>query len=160
MGNVKVESDVEIGANTTIDRGTYDATVIGRGSKLDDQVMIGHNCRIGKHNLLCSQVGIAGSCRTGDYVVMGGQVGLADHIDIGDNVAIGAKSGLMQDVESDQNLLGSPARPARVEMQLLASRAKLPEMRSAIRQLERQIEQISQQVQKQQPTPIAKRDVA
>jgi UDP-3-O-[3-hydroxymyristoyl] glucosamine N-acyltransferase len=160
LGNVKIECDVEIGANSTIDRGTYDATVVGTGTKIDDLVMIGHNCRIGKHNLLCSQVGIAGSCRTGDYVVMGGQVGMADHLDIGDNVAIGAQSGLMHDVEEGQRLFGSPARPAREEMQLLASRAKLPEMRKTIRQLEKQINRLSEQVGTQQEIRLADRGVA
>src|SRR5690606_14999477 len=83
LGHVELEDDVEIGAGTTIDRGTYDPTVIGEGTKIDDQVMVAHNCRIGKHNLLCSQVGIAGSCTTGDYVVMAGQVGIRDHVHIG-----------------------------------------------------------------------------
>jgi UDP-3-O-[3-hydroxymyristoyl] glucosamine N-acyltransferase len=145
LGNVVIESDVEIGANCTIDRGTYDSTVIGEGSKLDDAVMIGHNCRIGKHNLLCSQVGIAGSCQTGDFVVMGGQVGLADHLNIGNGAQIAAKSGLMHDVEPGQRMFGTPARPAREEMQLLASRAKLPEMRKTIRKMEKQIEQLTAQ---------------
>lgn len=160
LGNVRIESDVEIGANSTIDRGTYDATVVGTGSKIDDQVMIGHNCRIGKHNLLCSQVGIAGSCRTGDYVVMGGQVGMADHLDIGDNVSIGAKSGLMHDVEANQRIFGSPARPAREEMQLLASRSKLPEMRKTIRALEKQIARLNEQAGTHQEIRLADRGVA
>jgi UDP-3-O-[3-hydroxymyristoyl] glucosamine N-acyltransferase len=83
LGYVELQDDVEIGACTTIDRGTYDATVIGEGTKIDNQVMVAHNCRIGKHNLLCSQVGIAGSSSTGDYVVMAGQVGIRDHVHIG-----------------------------------------------------------------------------
>jgi len=111
LGNVVIGDDVELGANTTIDRGTFDSTVVGKGTKMDDQVMIGHNCVIGEHNLLCSQVGIAGSCTTGDFVVMGGQVGLGDHVNIGDNVSIGAKSGLMSDVEPNQQIMGVPARP-------------------------------------------------
>ncbi len=123
LGSVKIESDVEIGSNSTVDRGTYDATVVGEGTKIDDLVMIGHNCQVGKHNLLCSQVGIAGSCQTGDYVVMGGQVGMADHLKIGSNVSIGAQSGLMHNIDSNQKILGSPGKPAREEMQLLASRA-------------------------------------
>ncbi len=83
LGYVAIESDVEIGAGTTIDRGTYGATRVGEGTKIDNHVMIGHNCQIGRHNLICSQVGIAGSSRTGDYVVLAGQVGLADHITLG-----------------------------------------------------------------------------
>jgi UDP-3-O-[3-hydroxymyristoyl] glucosamine N-acyltransferase len=145
LGNVVIGEDVEIGANTTIDRGTYDSTTIGDGSKLDNLVMVGHNCLIGNHNLLCSQVGIAGSCETGDYVVMGGQVGLADHLTIGDQVQIGAKSGLMHDAEPKQKLFGIPARPAREEMQLVASRAKLPEMRRTLKRIEKSVELLASQ---------------
>ena len=83
LGYVRIGSDVEIGAGTTIDRGTYGATTIGDGTKIDNLVQIAHNCRIGRHNLICSQVGIAGSTTTGDYVVMGGQAGVRDHVHIG-----------------------------------------------------------------------------
>lgn len=144
LGNVVIEDDVELGACTTIDRGTFDSTVIGEGTKMDDQVMIGHNCVIGKHNLLCSQVGIAGSCTTGDFVVMGGQVGLGDHVNIGDNVSIGAKSGLMADVEPNQSILGVPARPIRRTMQILGVMSKLPEMRKDIKRLKNQVESLEQ----------------
>ena len=137
LGNVVVGDDVELGANTTIDRGTFDSTVIGEGTKMDDQVMVGHNCKIGKHNLFCSQVGIAGSCRTGDFVVMGGQVGLGDHLNIGDNVLIGAKSGLMHDVESGQKVMGVPARPIRQTMQIMALQGRLPAMRKELQQLQK-----------------------
>ena len=144
LGNVVIGNDVEIGANTTIDRGTYDSTTVGSGTKLDNLVMIGHNCIIGEHNLLCSQVGVAGSCTTGDYVVMGGQVGMADHLNIGAHVSVGAKSGLMHDIEEGQKFFGIPARPAREEMQILANRARLPEMRKTIKKLVKQVEQLSQ----------------
>jgi UDP-3-O-[3-hydroxymyristoyl] glucosamine N-acyltransferase len=80
LGNVVLEADVEIGANSTIDRGTYGPTHIGEGTKVDNLVQIAHNCRIGRHNMLCAQVGIAGSTTTGDYVVMAGQVGIKDHV--------------------------------------------------------------------------------
>ncbi len=143
LGNVVIGDDVEIGANTTIDRGTYDSTTVGNGTKLDNLVMIGHNCVIGEHNLLCSQVGIAGSCTTGDYVVMGGQVGLADHLKIGSHVSIGAKSGLMHNIEDNQKVFGIPARPAREELQILASKAKLPEIRKTIKQIVKKIEQLA-----------------
>lgn len=142
LGNVVIEDDVELGANTTIDRGTFDSTVVGAGTKMDDQVMIGHNCIIGKHNLLCSQVGIAGSCSTGDFVVMGGQVGLGDHIDIGDNVMIGAKSGLMQDVPPNQKIQGVPARPMRQAMQIMAITGKLPAMRKDIKRIVDRVESL------------------
>lgn len=140
LGNVVIGSDVELGANTTIDRGTFDSTTVGDGTKMDDQVMVGHNCEIGQHNLLCSQVGIAGSCTTGDFVIMGGQVGMKDHLNIGDNVAIGAKSGLLQDVEPGQHIQGIPARPARQSMQIMAVTGKLPEMRKELKRLQKKIE--------------------
>lgn len=92
LGWVEIEDDVEIGASTTIDRGTFGATRIGAGTKIDNLVMIGHNCSIGKHNLICSQVGIAGSTSTGEYVVLAGQVGLRDHIHIGSRTMVGCKA--------------------------------------------------------------------
>ncbi len=142
LGSVEVGSDVEIGANTTIDRGTFDATKIGEGTKIDNQVMIGHNCRVGKHNLLCSQVGIAGSSTTGDYVVMAGQVGIGDHIDIGNEVVLGAKAGVMHSIESKQHYLGIPATPIRDQMLILATTQKLPEMRRQLVKLTRQVEKM------------------
>jgi UDP-3-O-[3-hydroxymyristoyl] glucosamine N-acyltransferase len=147
FGNVVVEDDVEIGANSTIDRGTYDSTRVGRGTKLDNLVMVGHNCDIGEDGLLCSQVGIAGSCNIGDGVVMGGQVGVGDHLDIGDRSMVMAKSGLMHNVEAGQAVNGIPAQPARKHMQVLAVTMKLPEMRKKLKQLSKSIEQLEQQSQ-------------
>ena len=143
LGNVVVEDDVEIGANATIDRGTYGATRIGTGTKIDNLVMIGHNCRIGRHNLLCAHVGIAGSCTTGDYVVMAGQVGLRDHVEIADHVMIGAKSGVSEPLTEPGKYLGAPAVPLRQEIQCLMARQKLPELRKQLRRLERGIEQLT-----------------
>ena len=147
IGNVVLEDDVELGACTTVDRGTYDSTIVGTGSKLDNMVMIGHNCNIGQHNLLCSQVGIAGSCTTGQYVVMGGQVGVGDHLNVGDKAMITAKSGLMYDVEPGQRMAGTPARTSRKQMQLFASSDKLPQMRKDIKQLRKQIAVLEQSAQ-------------
>ncbi len=129
LGWVHVESDVEIGANTTVDRGTYGATKIGEGTKIDNLVQIAHNCKIGKHNLVCSQVGIAGSCSTGDYVVLAGQVGMRDHIHIGNKSIILAQSGVAEDVAENQILLGSPAIPRKEQAMVIASMLKLPELR-------------------------------
>jgi len=143
LGNVAIGNDVEIGSNTTIDRGTYDSTTIGDGTKIDDQVMIGHNCQIGEHNLLCSQVGIAGSCTTGNYVVMAGQVGVGDHLDIGDKVTLAAQSGVMHNLTSNQVYLGCPAVPVREQMKIHAVVAKLPEMRKQLRQLQRDVDRTS-----------------
>lgn len=142
LGWVAIDDDVEIGAGTTIDRGTYGPTRIGAGSKLDNQVHVGHNCHLGRHNLICGHVGMAGSCTTGDYVVMAGQVGLADHIHIGDRSQVGAQSGLMQDVPADQVVIGSPALPAKRKMQEYAVSARLPEMRRELRDLQKQVQEL------------------
>ena len=142
LGYVELESDVEIGAGTTVDRGSYGATTIGQGTKIDNNVQVAHNCRIGRHNIFCSQVGVAGSSSTGDYVVMAGQVGIPDHVHIGDQVTIGAKSGVMRDVPSGQTVLGIPATPERAQMQQLAALQRLPEMRKQLRALIRQVEKL------------------
>lgn len=139
LGYVAVEDDVEIGAGVTIDRGTYGATRIGAGTKIDNQVQIGHNCSIGRHNLLCGQVGIAGSCTTGDYVIMAGQVGLADHLNIGDQAILGAQAGIMEDLPGDQVYLGSPATTQRDQMQIMAVQRRLPEMRRELKRLRREV---------------------
>jgi UDP-3-O-[3-hydroxymyristoyl] glucosamine N-acyltransferase len=144
LGYVVLESDVEIGANATVDRGTYGPTVIGQGTKIDNLVMVAHNCRLGRHNLICSQVGIAGSSTTGDYVVMAGQVGVPDHVTIGDRAILGAKSGIMRDVPAGITVLGIPATPERDQMAKQAAFAKLPEMRKQLRNLQRQVDRISQ----------------
>ncbi len=99
IGTVIIEDDVEIGANTTIDRALLDATVIGRYTKIDNLVMIGHNCQVGQANILVSQVGLAGSVKTGKNVILAGQVGVADHVNIGDNVMVSAKSGVVNNLE-------------------------------------------------------------
>ncbi len=140
LGNVEVEDDVEVGACTTIDRGTFQSTRIGRGSKIDNLVMIAHNCRIGRHNLLVGQVGIAGSCTTGDYVVMAGQVGIADHVTINDRVVIGARSGVPSDVAAGQRILGSPAWPERDAKRILVSLSSLPELIKRVRQIEQRLD--------------------
>lgn len=152
LGYVEIGADAEIGACTTIDRGTYGATSIGAGTKIDNQVMIGHNCRIGRYNLLCAQVGIAGSCTTGDYVVMAGQVGVRDHTAIGDRAQVGAKSGVSTDLDGGQRYLGAPAIPARREMQIIFARQKLPELKRQVRELEKQISDLTSQSTQSQPT--------
>ena len=139
LGFVEIGADVEIGACSTIDRGTYDATVIGEGTKIDNQVMIAHNCRIGRHNILCSQVGIAGSVTTGDYAVFAGQVGIKDHLQIGNRATLGAKAGVMVDVPDDETYAGIPATPIRQQKNMIASLLRLPEMRKSLKRLEQAI---------------------
>ncbi len=145
LGYVEIGEDVEIGAGTTIDRGSYDPTVIGDGTKIDDQVMVGHNCRLGKHNLVCSQAGIAGSCTTGDYVVMAGQVGLADHLTIGDRAVLGAKAGVMNDVPADSVYVGAPATPEREQWRMWGHVRQLPEIRKQIKQLLRRLDRLDRE---------------
>ena len=138
FGWVEVGDDVEIGAGTTVDRGTFHATRIGAGTKLDNLVQVGHNCRLGRHNLIVSQVGIAGSAATGDYVVMAGQSGLADHVRLGDRVVVGAKSGVFRDVADGERVLG-PGRPEHEEKRILLCLEKLPELRRDVRQLKQHL---------------------
>jgi UDP-3-O-[3-hydroxymyristoyl] glucosamine N-acyltransferase len=142
LGYVIVEDDVEVGASTSIDRASVGSTVIGAGTKLDNQVQIGHNCKIGKHNLFCAHVGIGGSCRTGDFVIMGGQVGIADHIEIGDRAVLGAKTGVMHSIASDETMLGAPAQPIKKQMQIWAATSKLPELRKQIKRLESSMQKL------------------
>jgi len=139
LGFVEVGDHVEIGAGTTIDRGTYGPTVIGSGTKIDNLVQIGHNCRIGRHNLICSQVGIAGSCSTGEYVVMAGQVGLADHLHIGAGALLGAKAGLMTDAVPGKRYLGAPAVEERQFFRSISLIQQLPEIRRQLHEAQRAI---------------------
>lgn len=141
LGNVEIADDVEIGAGTVIDRGTYGSTTIGDGTKIDNLVQIGHNCRIGRHNILCAQVGIAGSTSTGDYVVMGGQVGVRDHVRIGKTARLAAKCGIMTDVPAGETYAGIPATPQRQQMVMQASIRNLTEMKRQLKALKRQIDQ-------------------
>jgi UDP-3-O-[3-hydroxymyristoyl] glucosamine N-acyltransferase len=139
FGNVEIEDDVEIGACTTIDRGTFQATRIGRGTKIDNLVMIGHNCQIGRHNLLAGQVGIAGSTDTGDYVVMGGQVGVIDHLHIADGTLIAAQSGVMKNSLVGQRLFGCPARPDRDAKRGLINVDRLPGLYKDVERIRQQL---------------------
>lgn len=113
IGNVVIEDNVEVGANTTIDRATFGSTVVGRGTKLDNLIQVAHNVRIGKNNVIASQTGIAGSTQIGDGNRCGGQVGFAGHIKIGDRNEFGAQSGIPNNVGSGKRLIGYPAVDAR-----------------------------------------------
>jgi UDP-3-O-[3-hydroxymyristoyl] glucosamine N-acyltransferase len=147
LGYVRIGNDVEVGAGTTIDRGTYGATTIGDGTKIDNLVQIAHNCRIGRHNLICSQVGIAGSTSTGDYVVMGGQAGIRDHVHIGSKVKLSAMAGITNDVPDGAVMMGIPATPEREQKLKQAAWAKLPEMRQEFKSMRRAIAELEKLVQ-------------
>lgn len=113
IGSVEIHDDVEIGANATVDRGTVENTVIGKGTKIDNLVMIAHNCKVGENCMIISQVGMAGSCNIGDRVVLAGQVGMADHINIGSDSIVMAQSGVSKDLPSKSIVMGYPAVPRR-----------------------------------------------
>ncbi|MFO0947836.1 MAG: UDP-3-O-(3-hydroxymyristoyl)glucosamine N-acyltransferase [Planctomycetota bacterium] len=132
LGNVHIGADVEIGANSAVDRATFGTTRIGEGTKIDNLVMVGHNCQIGRHNILVSHVGISGSCTTGDYVVLAGKVGIADHVNIGARTVIAASSGVYTDIPAGQVFLGTPARPEREAKRIHLAIEKLPEMRKQL----------------------------
>jgi UDP-3-O-[3-hydroxymyristoyl] glucosamine N-acyltransferase len=111
IGSVELQDDVEIGANATIDRGTIENTVIAKGTKIDNLVMVGHNCKVGENCMVISQVGIAGSCNIGNRVVLAGQAGLADHINIGDDSIVMAQAGVSKSFGSRSIVFGTPAVP-------------------------------------------------
>jgi UDP-3-O-[3-hydroxymyristoyl] glucosamine N-acyltransferase len=125
VGRVIIQDDVEIGANTTIDRGANRDTMIGEGTKIDNLVQIAHNVSIGRHCIIVALAGISGSCTIGDYVMLGGQVGLVSHITIGDRAQIAAKSGLMNDVPAGEKWAGTPAKPIREYFREVSALRKL-----------------------------------
>jgi len=140
MGIVIVEDDVEIGANTTIDRAVMDATIIRKGVKLDNLIQIAHNVEIGDNTAMAAQVGISGSTKIGKNCMFGGQVGLGGHITVGDNANIGAQAGIISNVEPGSKLLGAPAIPVRDFFRSSVIFPKLPEMYRQIAQLQKEIE--------------------
>jgi UDP-3-O-[3-hydroxymyristoyl] glucosamine N-acyltransferase len=142
IGNVIVEDDVEIGANTTIDCGTMGSTIIRKGVKLDNLVQIAHNCEIGENTVIASQSGISGSTKVGNNCMFGGQVGLAGHINIGDNVSIGAQSGIAKDIKDNQVFFGSPAIPIKDAMRAITVYKNLPDLQREVRQLQKEIKSI------------------
>lgn len=145
-GTVVVQDDVEIGACATIDRAMVGATVIGQGTKIDNLVMIAHNCEIGRHNAFASQVGFAGSCKTGDYVRCGGQTGVADHITIGSQAALGGGSGVMGDVPEKATYYGFPAGPDMEQIRLHLAYRKLPALRDQVKDLEKTVRALQKQL--------------
>ncbi len=141
LGRVVIEDDVEIGANTTIDRAALGETRIGRGTKIDNLVQVAHNVEIGPHSILAGQVGIAGSSKVGQKVIMGGQVGISDHVEIGDRVLIAAKSGVMKDIPSDSFMAGIPAVDIRQWRKVCVLLSRLEEMHKEIKRLRAVVEE-------------------
>ena len=139
LGNVEVGDDVEIGANTAIDRARFGTTRIGKGTKIDNLVQIGHNCVIGEHCIICGLVGMAGSTVIGNYVTIAGQVGLAGHLTIGDRAIIMAQAGVTKDVPPGAFMLGAPAVPHTEFKRSTAAFHRLPEFAQKLRELEQQL---------------------
>ncbi len=139
IGNVILGDDVEIGANVTIDRGALKPTVIGRGTKIDNLVQIGHNVQIGEHCLVISQAGIAGSCELGSYVILAGQAGISGHLKIGNQVTVSAQSGVMHDIPAGEKWLGSPAQPDKQTKRQMLAIQRLPELVRRVAKIEKQL---------------------
>jgi UDP-3-O-[3-hydroxymyristoyl] glucosamine N-acyltransferase len=143
IGNVIIHDDVEIGANTAIDRAALGSTVIGKGTKIDNLVQIAHNVVIGDHSIVVAQVGIAGSARLGSYVTIAGQVGVAGHLKIGNQVTIAAQSGVMTDIPDGEKWLGTPARPDKQMKRVYIALFRLPDLIRKITNLEKRLDKIS-----------------
>ena len=147
IGIVTIEDDVEIGANTCIDRSTMGSTYVRKGVKLDNLVQIAHNTDIGANTVMSAQVGVAGSSKVGQWCMFGGQVGIAGHITIGDKVQLGAQSGAHTDIESGQSLIGAPPQPLRTFFRQIAIIQRLPEIYKQINQLEKEVQQLKQKLE-------------
>jgi len=144
VGRVEIEDDVEIGANTTIDRATLGKTTIRRGVKIDNLVQVAHNVTLGEDSVIVAQVGISGSTKIGSNVTLGGQVGVVGHIEIGDNVMVGAQSGVAHNLPANQGYTGSPALPHREFLRTITSLPKLPEMRKTLIDIEKRLKKIEE----------------
>jgi UDP-3-O-[3-hydroxymyristoyl] glucosamine N-acyltransferase len=147
LGTVRIEDDVEIGANCCIDRAALGETVVGRGVKMDNLVQVGHNVQIGQDSIVVAQVGISGSVRVGRQVVLGGQVGVADHVEIGDRAMVGSQSGIAKSVSPGEVVSGTPAIPHRRWLRASGLAARLPDIVDRIKKLERDLAELRSTVQ-------------
>lgn len=145
IGTVVIEDDVEIGANTTIDRATLGETRICEGVKLDNLIQVAHNCTVGAHTVIAAQAGISGSTKIGKHVRVGGQAGFAGHIEVGDYTAIGAQSGISKSVAEKQYVFGTPAKPHKEEFRIHGALKRLPEMLKEMKVLKQKIESLEQE---------------
>lgn len=148
IGIAIIEDNVEIGANTCIDRSTMGATIVHKGVKLDNLIQVAHNVEVGSHTVMASQVGIAGSTKIGEWCMFGGQVGVAGHIQIGDHVNVGAQSGIPGNTKSGSSLMGYPAIEPKQFARSSAVFKKLPDMYSELGRLQREIEELKKQLNK------------
>ena len=141
IGKVVIEDDVEIGANSAIDRARFGKTRIGKGSKIDNLVQIGHNVVIGEHSVLCGQAGISGSTTIGSRVILAGQAGLAGHLEVGDGAIVGAQAGVMKDIPPKEFVMGSPSMPHLQAKKMIANTIALPKLKEKVRQIEKRLAQ-------------------
>ena len=149
IGIAMLEDDVEIGANTCVDRATMGATIVHKGAKLHNLLQIAHNVEVGSHTVMASQVGIAGSTKVGEWCMFGGQVGLAGHIRVGNHVNIGAQSGIPGTVKGDNlTIMGSPAIDAKQFFKSSVIYKKLPDMYQTLNRMEKEIEELKKQLNK------------
>jgi UDP-3-O-[3-hydroxymyristoyl] glucosamine N-acyltransferase len=137
LGHVVIEDEVEIGSNSTVDRGSLGVTVIGQGTKIDNLVQIAHNVRIGRHCVIAAEVGISGSVEVGDYVVMGGQVGIGDHARIEERAVLGGGAAILPGkiVRQGETVWGSPARPLAEFKRMYAHLSRLPELAQKVKDI-------------------------
>lgn len=148
IGITIIEDQVEIGANTCVDRATMGATIVHKGTKLDNLIQIAHNVEVGSHTVMASQVGIAGSAKIGEWCMFGGQVGVAGHIQIGDHVNVGAQSGIPGNTKSGSSLMGYPAIEPKQFARSSAVFKKLPEMYSELGRMQKELEELKKQLNK------------
>ena len=146
MGNVIIEKNVEIGANTTIDRAVMGSTIIKEGVKLDNLIQIAHNCEVGAHTAMAAQVGIAGSTKVEENCVFGGQVGIGGHITIGKNSQIGAQAGIISNTKEGSEVIGSPAMPVRNFFKTSVVLPKLPDMYRQLNALEKEVAELKKKL--------------
>jgi UDP-3-O-[3-hydroxymyristoyl] glucosamine N-acyltransferase len=144
FGKVVIEDNADIGANTTIDRGNFEPTIIGRGVKLDNQIHIAHNVTVGEHTAIAAQTGISGSTSVGKRVIIGGQVGFVGHIHIGDDSFVGAKAGVSKSVDPKAKITGYPARDLMTMRRIEAAQLSLPQLLKELKRLRRQVETLEQ----------------
>ncbi|NPV05232.1 MAG: UDP-3-O-(3-hydroxymyristoyl)glucosamine N-acyltransferase [Syntrophaceae bacterium] len=153
VGIVQIDDDVEIQANTTIDRGTLGKTWIQRGAKIDNLVQIAHNVVVGENSIVVAQVGISGSTRLGKRVIIGGQAGLVGHIQVGDNVMIAARAGINKDIPASRIMSGAPAMPHQEWLRLNAHIMRLPEMHRTVMELKKRIEELEKNANPEKSRP-------
>lgn len=154
IGNVVIEDDVEVGANTTIDRATMGSTYVRKGAKLDNLIQIAHNVDLGANSVVAAQTGISGSTKVGENAVIGGQVGIAGHLNLGKGTQVGAQAGINFNTEENKQWHGSPAQPLKEWMRSTVIFKKLPEVDRKVRELEMKIAELAAQLEKMTTTQI------